>query len=71
MKKTDRFQKTYRIEVEKKERSNLSGTILMTETGEKKNFAGVLELLKIIDGTLDDETDEEKVFTKELMSKST
>ena len=62
MKQTDRFQKTYRIEVEKKERSNLSGTILMAETGEKKNFAGVLELLKIIDRTLDDETDKERVF---------
>ena len=44
-------KRTFRILVKRESHSNLSGSIMNADTGEKSTFRGVMELIRLIDGT--------------------
>ena len=44
-------KRTFRILVKRECHSNLSGSIMNADTGEKSTFRGVMELIRFIDGS--------------------
>lgn len=44
-------KRTFRILVKRESHSNLSGSIMDADTGKKSTFRGVMELIRLIDGT--------------------
>lgn len=44
-------KRTFRILVKRESHSNLSGSIMDADTGKKITFRGVMELIRLIDGT--------------------
>ena len=44
-------KRTFRISMKRECHSNLSGSIMNADTGEKSTFRGVMELIRFIDGS--------------------